>query len=303
MDNEAYINSVNLKARTDFPYLVLDGINGQSYPRTPGFQVMHWHEDLEFTYLAEGAIEVQTLVGTVPLMPGEGVFVNKNVVHRMKRSGPCHYRTFIFPDYFLSFYPGGPARAIVERTSGNRRLPLFHFTPAEPWQSNVLSCLNRLFLLEEEKTAFYPYEALCLLTTLWLEFQKNITPPAGERANALEERMGIFLRYIREHYAQAVTLEELAASAHVSISECLRCFRQSLETTPYRYLTEFRLSKAAQLLRETNRPVSEIAAEVGFQQLSHFGKCFREKTGFSPRAYRAAERAASEGGKGDSIGR
>ena len=81
MNNETFINSVNLNARTDFPYLVLDGINGQSYPRTPGFQVMHWHEDLEFTYLTEGFIEVQTLVGTVPLRPGEGVFVNKNVVH------------------------------------------------------------------------------------------------------------------------------------------------------------------------------------------------------------------------------
>lgn len=294
MNNETFINSINLNARTDFPYLVLDGINGQSYPRTPGFQVMHWHEDLEFTYLTEGFIEVQTLVGTVPLHPGEGVFVNKNVVHRLNRSGPCHYRTFIFPDYFLSFYPGGPARALVERTAGNSHLPLFHFTPAEPWQARVLSYLKRLFLLEQEKTDFYPYEALCLLTSLWLEFQKNITPPTGERTSVLEARMRVFLQYIREHYAEAVTLEELSASAHVSKSECLRCFRQSLETTPYKYLSEFRLSKAAQLLRDTDRPISEISAEVGFQQLSHFGKCFREKAGCSPRAYRAAERAASK---------
>ena len=106
--------------------------------------------------------------------------------------------------------------------------------------------------------------------------------------------MRAFLQYIREHYAEAVTLEELAASAHVSKSECLRCFRQSLETTPYKYLSEFRLSKAAQLLRDTDRPISEISAEVGFQQLSHFGKCFREKAGCSPRAYRAAERSASK---------
>ena len=109
--------------------------------------------------------------------------------------------------------------------------------------------------------------------------------------------MRVFLQYIREHYAQAVTLEELAASAHVSKSECLRCFRQSLETTPYKYLSEFRLSKAAQLLRETDRPISEIAAEVGFQQLSHFGKCFREKAGCSPRAYRATERASAGTGR------
>ena len=163
--------------------------------------------------------------------------------------------------------------------------------------------MKRLFLLELEKTEFYPYEALCLLTSLWLEFQKNITPPTGERSSVLEARMRIFLQYIREHYTEAVTLEELAASAHVSKSECLRCFRQSLETTPYKYLSEFRLSKAAQLLRDTDRPISEISAEVGFQQLSHFGKCFREKTGCSPRAFRRAERSPSQEGKSDPVGR
>ena len=59
-----------------------------------------------------------------------------------------------------------------------------------------------------------------------------------------------------------------------------------MNTTPYKYLTEFRLSKAAQLLTKTNEPVGNIAAAVGFHQMSHFGKCFREKTGYSPREYR-----------------
>lgn len=52
MKNERnnYINSVNLNADSDFPYLVLDVVGDQSYPRNPGFQVMHWHEDLQFIY-------------------------------------------------------------------------------------------------------------------------------------------------------------------------------------------------------------------------------------------------------------
>ena len=57
MSNEAFINSVNLNARTDFPYLVLDGINGQSYPRTPGFQVMHWHTDANLSPIYPGALQ------------------------------------------------------------------------------------------------------------------------------------------------------------------------------------------------------------------------------------------------------
>ena len=61
LDREQYINSVNLNIDTDFPYLVLDVINDNSFPRNPGFHVMHWHEDLQFILVLEGTIEVQTL--------------------------------------------------------------------------------------------------------------------------------------------------------------------------------------------------------------------------------------------------
>ena len=98
--------------------------------------------------------------------------------------------------------------------------------------------------------------------------------------------MTLFLRYIEEHYTESVSLDALAQSAHVSKSECLRCFRLALHTTPYKYLTEYRLSKAADLLRNTDEPISGVAALAGFQQPSHFGKCFREKTGMTPSEYR-----------------
>lgn len=56
-----FINSINLNAETDFPYLVLDAINENSYPRNPGFRVMHWHDDLQFIYVLNGGIIVKTL--------------------------------------------------------------------------------------------------------------------------------------------------------------------------------------------------------------------------------------------------
>lgn len=55
------INSVNLNVDSNFPYLVLDVVSDQSYPRNPGFQVMHWHEDLQFIYVLDGEIEIKTL--------------------------------------------------------------------------------------------------------------------------------------------------------------------------------------------------------------------------------------------------
>ena len=74
-----YINSVNLNADSDFPYLVLDVINDQSYPRNPGFQVMHWHEDLQFIYVLDGEIEIKTLDTSAQVNKGSGDVYKRQV--------------------------------------------------------------------------------------------------------------------------------------------------------------------------------------------------------------------------------
>lgn len=127
--------------------------------------------------------------------------------------------------------------------------------------------------------------------------RKNITISPEGKESVVNLRMQKILRYIEEHYAEDITLADLSKSANISKSECSRCFKLSLNTTPYKYLTEYRLSMAAQLLKTprvqllktTREPVGNIAASVGFRQMSHFGKCFREKTGYSPKAYREVE--------------
>ena len=58
MEQQNYINSVNLNQNTDFPYLVLNIVNDNSHPRNPGFQVMHWHEDLQFIYVLSGKLKL-----------------------------------------------------------------------------------------------------------------------------------------------------------------------------------------------------------------------------------------------------
>lgn len=175
-----YLNSINLNINTDFPYLFLNVIKNEAYPKNPGFQVMHWHNDLQFIYILEGEIIVQTLDDKI----------------------------------------------IVEK-------------------------------IPERK-------------------QKDIT----------SERMQLFLNYIENNYSDNISLDKLAKSANVSKSECLRCFKKSLNTTPYKYLLEYRLAKAVKLLNSSNESISEISLKVGFNQTSHFCKYFREKIGFSPLIYR-----------------
>ena len=271
---------------TDFPYLVLDVVNQKSFPQNPGFQVMHWHEDFQFIYVIDGKIRFLTLNKRIEVSASQGIFINKNILHQVKEFTSCHYKSFVFPDYFLKFYFGSPAGVFVDSISENEDLEFYHFTGQNEWENTVLNLLQKLTEMEEKKTEFYPYEILLILSSLWLTFRKNILLPPQQHENIVSIRMQKFLNYIANHYAEDISLESLVKSGNVGKSECLRCFKASLQTTPYKYLMEYRLSKAADLLKTTDLPIGVISENVGFHQVSHFGKCFKEKTGYSPKDYR-----------------
>lgn len=281
-----FVNSINLNADSDFPYLVLDVTSDRSYPINPGFRVMHWHEDLQFIYVLSGSIEVKNLDTVIVLQAGEAIFINKNIIHLVMPNGHCHYNSFIFPDYFLKFYFNSPAETLVSQVTDYSHLSIFHFIPGTVWCDDIISALKRLVTLEKNKTEFYIYEVLVQISSLWLEFQKNIFLPPKRPLDSVSMRMQAFLKHIENHFNNEISLEDLAKSGNVSKSECLRCFKTSMQTTPYKYIMEYRLSKAAVLLKSTDKPIGDIATDVGFHQISHFGKCFREKTGYSPREYR-----------------
>ena len=190
-----------------------------------------------------------------------------------------------YPDYFLKFYSGSPAGAVVEQITGRHDISVFLISP--PGGDKVLRCLQRLSELEDTRPSLYTYDVLAALCALWAELCRIITIPQRRQGRPMTgRRMADFLKYIEQNYSGEISLASLAGSANVSKSECLRCFKESLQTTPYKYLTEYRLSRAAEYLRSTNETIGNIAADVGFQQMSHFGKCFREKTGLTPSQYR-----------------
>ncbi len=97
--------------------------------------------------------------------------------------------------------------------------------------------------------------------------------------------MRIMLEYIHENYTDELTIQKIAQTANVSESVCLRCFHQILGNTPIQYIKKLRLEKAAQMLRSTSMTAKEVALTCGFNDVSYFTKAFKEKTGYTPKAY------------------
>ena len=88
-------------------------------------------------------------------------------------------------------------------------------------------------------------------------------------------------------FAHPLDVPALARVAHVSPAHFSRQFRAVFGETPHRYLQRRRVERAMELLRETDRPVTEICLDVGFNSLGTFSRTFREVVGEPPSAYRA----------------
>ena len=289
---ESYSRAINLNADTNFPYFVRHARNGMFSKGDVGFGVLHWHEDLQLIYVIEGVACVTTLGEKKLVSAGEGIFVNKGVIHySVERSNPCEYILLRFPEKMLTFYTGSPAEKITRTVTDNSNITVVVFTEDISWCRQVLQLLQKLVRLDEEnndnkESLLYMYEVQIYLCRIWMAMLENLDITVESNENITGKRMRRMLEYIERSYAESVTLEDIAESAGISKSEALRCFHQSLQTTPYNYLMNYRLLKAVNLLEETNSPVGEVMWRCGFRQQSYFGKCFKEKTGCSPREYR-----------------
>ena len=101
-------------------------------------------------------------------------------------------------------------------------------------------------------------------------------------------RMAPVLRYMAEHSAAPHTVAGLARMAKLSPYHFLRSFKAVTGVTPHQWLLRARLRAAAEKLAATKTPVTEIALDVGFEDLSNFTRTFRAEFGASPREFRQA---------------
>lgn len=106
-----------------------------------------------------------------------------------------------------------------------------------------------------------------------------------ELARYFQELLPV-VRHIEQHYADHISMADMAALAGLSTTHFNRRFRQLLRMTPMQYLRTVRVQAAEQLLTTTARDLADIALAVGFTDQSHFTRRFRQTTGLTPQAYR-----------------
>ncbi len=116
---------------------------------------------------------------------------------------------------------------------------------------------------------------------LWCSTANPETPQAN-----IDPRMQRTMEHICQHLAKPLSMAGLAVLSGLSLSRFAHLFKQELGCTPHEFLTVQRLSRARQLLAQTDLAIADIASEVGFQSAFYFSLRFKAKTGMSPSLYR-----------------
>lgn len=101
-----------------------------------------------------------------------------------------------------------------------------------------------------------------------------------------EGRIFHAVNYIKKHYKEQLTVEDIARKHHFSPSYFRRLFKAATGQSPIEYISDLRISHACQMLTGGGLSIEKVAQECGFQSLSYFGKTFRSKTKVTPGQYR-----------------
>jgi AraC-like DNA-binding protein len=111
------------------------------------------------------------------------------------------------------------------------------------------------------------------------------------RLRSLDRRRAVEAAlWLDAHAHESVDLERTAKAAGLSAFHFLRVFGQVLGVTPHQYLVRSRLRRAARLLVDDTRPITDIAFDVGFADLSNFVRTFHRAAGVAPREFRQTAR-------------
>ena len=169
------------------------------------------------------------------------------------------------------------------------------------WRAGAMPPLSELMVLGELAQAAAEGRSDTGLDELGLWLAARFVSTVGGRGAAAtgagerDRRRAVdAAAWIDENSHEEIDLESAARNAELSAFHFLRLFAKVLGVTPYQYLVRSRLRRAARMLADDERSITDIAFAVGFGDLSNFVRTFHRAAGVSPRAFRRAAKGERE---------
>lgn len=255
-----------------------------------GFIRWHWHNEVEFAVMKKGSAEFLFLDKSLILSEGEGIFINSNTLHQIK---PINQDSTMIAMVFNPILISGQNLSSIDKNyvtpvTSNINVKFIKLNQEGPHDA-MISELHKICDVYEKKAFAYELWVKSSLCTLWISLISILMNDIESDHKAVgheEKRIKAMLEYIHNNFYTKITLDDISRSVYISKSECCRTFKKYLKMTPFEYLMQYRIIKASEIIQSTNKPLSEIAALVGFNDTSYFTKTFKRFINLSPRDYR-----------------
>ena len=271
---------------------------------------LHWHLGYEIFSAIYQDIEVQIGQKHLRLLKGESILIGAEQMHsyRMTEVGKCCLcPNIVFADEVLAPMTSTVFKKYFAPVLNNQDLPYLILSSTVEWQKPLLNHLFEIYgLLSEnenvndnstERCVIKPIESACpeieihqkLISIFQILYchQNELSHINSSKGNQQTQiRIQKMLRYIQEHFAEEISLENLADFAGISRSEAGRFFKKYYAQSPMGYVTLYRLKYAQELLAKSSLTINEIAYRCGFKDNSYFVKVFKKHLKQTPSEYR-----------------
>lgn len=263
---------------------------------------LHWHEEAEIGWIQEGEIDYDINFESFRVRKGDLLLIAPHILHAAHAVPGKRMvsESLVFHLDMLGYQTPDACtiRCISPLQNGKYRfVPVVH--SGQPGYGELIACMEELLgcmqpkedavpKAEEPAEELYRKELLFRLFRLLYRYGYVVKNESGREDFAAEEKMKQVLTFIRSHYAEALTVGQLAGLCHFSETYFMSFFKRFAGMTCVEYINHYRLSQAARTLVQTDRPVTEAALENGFRNISYFNRQFRRQYGTTPREYRKA---------------
>ena len=256
----------------------------------------HWHPELEFVYMASGTMDCWIGERQLTLSEGSGVFINSKILHRFHSSGEAVIPNFLCMPSFIAPQDSYIYYKYVLPVISSA-LPFQDFCEEVPWQAAVLEMMRQI-IAAQDGISSCELLTVSLMQKLWREIYENVDSACKKDSlndsASSQARLQLMMQYIHQNYPHDISLDDIAAHAGISKSTVLNLFRRYLHVTPINYLINYRLNEAAASLSKTEKKVSTIACETGFNNVDYFCRLFKKHYQVTPTEYRKRKNSSYE---------
>ena len=252
------------------------------------FQIpIHWHDEFEIIYVKSGFLTVSISGENYIGKPGDAFVVSPGNLHFMgSQTGNVDYFTFLFPLKYISFRTDDilDDKLLEPLNSGHLIIsPEIEDTVKEQCEQLVEIYGAKKEESQSKITAQIKTKIILLQFILELWKKGFIVENDTSGKNTVEKEM---VSYIQQNFTGKILLKEFGEQFHLSEKYISRYFKEHFHITISQYVTYLRLEHAKQLLQDTDIPVTEVAMQSGYQNVSYFIRSFKKTYGMSPLKYR-----------------